>query len=146
MPTAAGVSYVPPSVGIALEAARPTPSGPPTPTPAPEAVVPPPTGQVSFAAVSTIFNARCIFCHMAGRLSAGLDLQAGPGRLIGVPSRERPDLALVNPGAPDLSYLWLKVSQEPPPAGRRMPRNGDPLLPDELEMIRLWIAQGAKAE
>ena len=93
---------------------------------------------------SVLTHARCIYCHGVDGLPQELDLRGNArSRLVGVPSREQPGSALVNPGSPDLSYLWQRVSQPNPPEGQRMPRNGDPLLPDELETIRLWIEQGA---
>lgn len=49
----------------------------------------------------------------------------------------------VVPGDPSRSLLYLKITEDPPPCGSRMPQAADP-LPDELiALVREWIAAGA---
>jgi hypothetical protein len=52
-------------------------------------------------------------------------------------------LVRVVPGDPSRSLLYLKLTEDPPPCGSRMPQAADP-LPDELiALVREWIAAGA---
>jgi hypothetical protein len=63
---------------------------------------------------------------------------------VGVPSRERPDLALVDPGHPETSYLFLKIAAGPPTtSGERMPK-GATLTDAQIDSLRSWIASGAR--
>jgi hypothetical protein len=93
-------------------------------------------------------------CH--GRsATGGLDLR-GPGsfdqlidgRTVSVSEETHPGLRRVVPGRKDLSLLWLNVAGATIPETwtaplRGMPPVGAPLTIDELEVIRLWIEEGA---
>jgi hypothetical protein len=97
-------------------------------------------------------NARCIACHANpandvgnGNLHMGSDKDSAYAALVGPSSSssrcmQRP---LVVPGQPEMSLLFIKVS-ESPPCGSRMPIGGTPFNAAQLEMIRSWIAAGAK--
>jgi hypothetical protein len=50
---------------------------------------------------------------------------------------------LVVPGDPSTSLFYLKLTASPP-CGDRMPQGGSPLTDVQLEMVRSWIAAGAK--
>ena len=110
---------------------------------------PPPA--VSFGGdVQPIFSARCAvpLCHSGATPTQGLDLS--PGRsyaaIVGRPSTERPDLKIVDPGAPATSYLEWKISGAPAGQsilGSPMPLTGGPLSAAEQAIIRAWIAEGA---
>ena len=50
---------------------------------------------------------------------------------------------IVEPGKPDESLMLQKLSPNPP-CGNRMPVGGNPFTDAQLEMIRSWIAAGAK--
>ena len=53
-------------------------------------------------------------------------------------------LDYIEPGEPDNSYLYIKITDDSPPAGLRMPRTGPPYLSDEvISTIREWIVAGA---
>ncbi len=110
---------------------------------------PPPA--VSFGGdVQPIFSARCAvpLCHSGATPTQGLDLS--PGRsyaaIVSRPSTERPDLKIVDPGAPATSYLEWKISGAPAGQsilGSPMPLTGGPLSAAEQAIIRAWIAEGA---
>jgi hypothetical protein len=110
----------------------------------------PPTtpGVLTLAAdVQPIFTAHCAFpgCHAGSAPASGQDLSAGNafGNIVGVDSLEVPSRKRVQPGDPDASYLFEKVSQERPAVGERMPLGASPLSSGEIATIRQWIAQGA---
>lgn len=95
-----------------------------------------PASDVSFAAdIVPIFEQHCYTCH-------------GPNRIPGVPtsySLVSYDTTLrggfipaVVPGKPEESSLYLGVSTFD------MPRDGNRLSDAEIELIRLWILQGAR--
>ncbi|TMA32039.1 MAG: hypothetical protein E6J79_19445 [Deltaproteobacteria bacterium] len=106
---------------------------------------------VSFSGeVQPIFNARCAvpFCHSGAVPTQGLDLSEGRSyvAIVNRPSTERPALELVNPGAPEMSYLAWKIGGAPAGEtilGSPMPLSGGPLSATEQATIRKWIAQGA---
>ncbi|WP_437635627.1 hypothetical protein [Sorangium sp. So ce854] len=105
-----------------------------------------------YAAVRRIFDQRCASasCHGDGRAS-GLDLRAealAQGEVIGAPSRELPDRALIAPGAAEESYLVCKIDPdcaERAPGTALMPVGGE-LDARERAAIRAWIEAGAKLD
>lgn len=82
--------------------------------------------------VRPILNAHCVACHggvkQAGDLSFVYQDQA---------------LGVVEPGEPESSPLYLRVSAEDP--DERMPpaEHGPPLRSEEIEILQRWIEQGA---
>lgn len=62
----------------------------------------------------------------------------------GIPSGQAFPLKQIEPGNPDKSYLYLKITQDKPQLGARMPLDRAPLWIEQREAIRTWIAEGAK--
>ncbi len=92
--------------------------------------------------------AHCLSCHESKEAKAKLVLDPGLGyeRLVGPRSIQDPEMALVEPGDPESSYLWLKL-QHVTAEGKGMPRTvaGSKMLREsELELYRRWIEDGAK--
>lgn len=63
--------------------------------------------------------------------------------LIGVPSRERPELLRVKPGDPSASYLYLKTLGDGGIEGGVMPLNATSYDPRIAATIFAWIEAGA---
>lgn len=108
----------------------------------------PPTGTVSLNDVQTaVFTPSCAFsgCHLDAAAPFGLDLSDGRsfGNLVNVPSAEVPTVLRVSPGRPTESYLYLKLIGDPSIAFDRMPLIGGPLPADRIELVRIWIEEGA---
>lgn len=97
--------------------------------------------------VLPVLNAHCVVCHVEGGDQAKLSLYPNAwAQLVGVASTES-GLKRVEPGSPAKSYLYLKVlgtQAQSGGSGVRMPYQQDPLAESEIELIRLWIEQGAK--
>jgi hypothetical protein len=105
-----------------------------------------------------IISSGCLFssCHVQGGPPKGLDLETDPHTaLVGVASVENPMEKRVAANDPDHSYLLDKLLNRnlpmapmgdqystwtlmPPPA------NGGPLESWQIELVRQWIAAGAK--
>ncbi len=138
--TPADITEGSPADGTPVEGTTPqaeTPTEESTETPADGTPVSQlPASDVSFAAdIVPIFETYCYTCH-------------GPYRIRGVPT----SYSLVNydttlrggfippviPGEPEKSSLYLGVSTYD------MPRDGNRLSDAEIELIRLWILQGAQ--
>lgn len=96
--------------------------------------------------VQPIFAKHCVVCHLAGGAQGELALHPdGWSATVNVESRQS-SLRLVEPGKPDASYLYLKLTGEHRAAGgsgETMPSPQVPLSRDEIDTIRAWIAQGA---
>lgn len=97
--------------------------------------------------VAPIFTQRCVMCHIAGAAQGGLDLYSNLwAATVSVKSTES-SLNLVEPGDPQKSYLYLKLTGEQLTAGgsgAQMPFQAGQLDAAQLELIRSWIAQGAQ--
>lgn len=104
---------------------------------------------VSFAqAIAPVLKARCALCHMTGEEAGHMALHpdAAYASLVGVQASEVPALMRVKPGAPDRSYMLMKIEGthlKNGGMGARMPFGGPPLDKATIEMIRAWIAAGA---
>lgn len=102
--------------------------------------------EATLAEVSEVFAVSCTTsgCHSGGDPAADLSLEGDfAGRIVGVASEQRPDLKLVDPGNPNKSYLLIKVRGDDEIISQRMPP-GAPLSAEQVEIIRAWIASGAK--
>jgi len=108
--------------------------------------------------VRPILDAKCAGCHSASSQQAGLALGGSQlassdvvKHLVGVPATHGM-LNLVKPGAPDQSWLYLKVSGMSQGATcgtscnrQPMPPAGQGLTSEELAKVRQWILDGAPA-
>jgi len=96
--------------------------------------------------VLPIFQNHCGLsgCHRTLPVAADLDLRDTQAfaSLVNVRSSvfAQNGLLRVAPGVPDSSLLFLKVSEDNPPTGVRMPRVGPVLSTAQIETIRSWIA------
>lgn len=103
---------------------------------------------ISFAdAIRPLFDAHCTSCHEGPRPPMDLNLTASwaYGMAVNVASGQLRRLRRVTPGAPEQSYLYLKLTGTHLAvggSGTPMPP-GSPLSPDEIARVRDWIAQGA---
>ena len=102
---------------------------------------------VSFRSdVLPLLTTRCVMCHVEGAEQGHLSLYPDAwAQLVGVPSTQAP-IKRIEPGAPNKSYLYLKVlgtQVEAGGSGLRMPFQQDALSPAEIELLRKWIEQGA---
>ncbi len=84
--------------------------------------------------VQPLFDAKCVTCHPVAY--PYLDLRPGRSydQLVRQVAATNPAFERVLPGRPELSYL---VTHSPDPS------NANLLTPDDLDLLRRWIAQGA---
>lgn len=97
-----------------------------------------------------ILEQNCATCHLTGEEAGGMSLvgDSAIGFLVGKPSQEAPAVMRVEPGAPDKSYLVMKIEGthlDHGGSGAMMPFGGFPLDAGDVAKIRAWIAQGAKS-
>ncbi len=89
---------------------------------------------VSFSAeVMPILEQYCWECHSEDNTELGLRLDSYEGVMAGSDYG-----TVVEPGDPDGSLLVDMVESGD------MPEEGDPVPPEELEVIKTWIAEGAQ--
>lgn len=86
-------------------------------------------------------------CHVDDNAAGKLHLwkTVAHDNLVGRPSNQVKKMLLVDPGSPDTSYLWHKLvgtHADVDGEGKLMPPGGA-LEPDELDLFRAWIEQGA---
>lgn len=82
-----------------------------------------------------ILRANCNGCHKPDKTKGDLDLTTYEAILKG----GKHGTSLVA-GDPDKSLIVESIVGDPPD----MPEEGDPLKPEQIELIKTWIAQGAK--
>ena len=88
--------------------------------------------------IHPLLQAQCLPCHASGaRKAAGLDVTTIPALLKGGESGPS-----VVRGKPDKSSLVLYIEGLKKP---QMPMRHKPMSADQLNLIREWIAAGAKA-
>lgn len=85
--------------------------------------------------IQPILNANCVACHTPGKKKGKLDLT--DFKVLSAGGKSGP--AMVS-GDPTTSLLIKQISGAEP----EMPKEGDPLKPEEISLISRWIAQGAK--
>nr|WP_286177244.1 PSD1 and planctomycete cytochrome C domain-containing protein [Rhodopirellula sp. JC639] len=85
--------------------------------------------------IKPLLAEKCYSCHGVLKQEADLRLETRQLMLQG---------DVVVPGDPDASELLTRITAD---AGERMPppEDGAPLQPDQIELLRRWIDQGAKA-
>jgi len=97
--------------------------------------------------VIPILNTYCVMCHLPGSEQGGLGLYPDAwSRIVDVPSKQSP-LLQIKPGSPDESYFYIKLidsGNSVGGSGQLMPVQQAPLSPEQIEVIRLWIEQGAE--
>ncbi len=87
--------------------------------------------------VQPVFAKRCFMCHGPNETEGGLSLSTREGALSELESGER----AVVPGDVEKSVLLERIRGEGD--GDRMPPEGKPLTPEEIESIEKWILDGA---
>lgn len=99
--------------------------------------------------IQPIWSQRCVlYCHATGAEPAAADLDLHDGahaNIVSVASGQSP-LMLIEPGAPEASYLWHKILDthlDVDGEGDMMPPFGTPLSEEDLARIELWILDGA---
>lgn len=98
-----------------------------------------------------IFAPSCAMelCHDAVSATGGLVLDEANAheQLVGIPpttfAANAAGLLRVAAGDPDRSFLLVKLLGPPPDQGSRMPLALPPLDPEQIDLVRRWIEQGA---
>jgi hypothetical protein len=90
--------------------------------------------------VRPILNQNCMPCHGGVRQKNGVSFLFREEALGTGKSGKR----TIVPGKPDASELIARVTSLDPEA--RMPYHGSPLSPQQIDVLRRWIRQGAKWE
>ena len=89
---------------------------------------------VSFAQqIAPIFEARCTECHGGPDAESGLNLSTYEGTMVGSTFG-----TVIEAGNPGESIIIDMIGSG------SMPAEGDPMPPEELELLRSWIAEGAE--
>jgi hypothetical protein len=92
--------------------------------------------------VQKIFSRSCgvTGCHQ-GKYPA-MNMSFEPDKIIGStingPSKEKPDLKIINTAEPAKSYLLMKIRGDKDIAGKRMPLNATPLKDADIQSIQNW--------
>ncbi len=87
--------------------------------------------------IRPIFQAHCQGCHQPAK-PGGEYIMTSFEKLLAGGEGETPAIV---PGQPDESYLIGQIT--PVDGEAEMPRNGKPLDPSQIALIRQWIARGA---
>jgi hypothetical protein len=115
-------------------------------------VTPTPTLPATLAAIQeSFFSPRCAIptCHDSLVRSGGLNLEPDHSydELVGIKptidTAREAGFYRVDAGNPENSFLLVKLEGPPPGEGGRMPLEGALLTPAEIDVIRVWIEDGA---
>ena len=90
-----------------------------------------------FPSVQNLFQTRCFQCHGSEKQRANLRLDSPSGLKAGGDSGP-----VLEPGKPEASRLLDSILGRN--GQKRMPPKGEPLTPQEVELVRAWITEGAK--
>jgi len=97
--------------------------------------------------VQPILTQHCVMCHLPGAAQGEHSLYPDAwASMVNMPSAQS-ELMLVEPGKPEASYSFLKLTGahlEAGGSGEIMPFPNGPLAPDEIDRFRRWIEQGAE--
>ena len=105
--------------------------------------------EVSFKGeVLPVLMKHCALCHQSGERYGYLtiDEETSYLGLVNIPAYSMPSMKRVEPGKPEQSYFWLKMTGEHLRIGGKgwpMPYMGS-LKANEKQAIYDWIVQGAK--
>jgi hypothetical protein len=88
--------------------------------------------------VQPILAKHCYACHGPGEAEGGLQFTSKEAAFSELDSGFQ---AIVR-GKPDESEVFKRITSED--EGERMPAEADPLRPEEIEIVRKWIEQGAQ--
>jgi hypothetical protein len=98
----------------------------------------PPAAVSYFKDIRPILQERCQGCHQPAKRQGGLSMTSFAEMRKGGDS----ELPAFEPGKPDDSLLVEQIVSQngQPPA---MPKGADPLKPDQVDLMKRWIAEGA---
>lgn len=92
--------------------------------------------------VEAIIRATCAPCHTGVNAAGLLNMEDFLGATVGIPAQLHPDVALVEPGDADASYLVQKLRGEIDDGTSMMPPDDSPSrrpTSDEIEVIASFI-------
>jgi len=90
--------------------------------------------------IQPIFEFQCVACHREGHDKGGLRMDEKELAFAGGETGKG-----IVPGNPKASYIYTSTTKAPDAEGLMPPANkGGPLPKEEIELIRLWIEQGAE--
>lgn len=90
--------------------------------------------------IRPLLNTSCLRCHGGVKQAGGVSLLFRDEAIKAGKSGKR----CIVPGHPEESELIARLQHTDP--DERMPLNGDPMTPDQIDLIKKWVAQGANWE
>lgn len=92
-----------------------------------------------------VFTPICTACHVGASPPQGLNLEEANSYalLVDVASVEQSAIDRVSTGDPNNSYIIMKLEGDAGISGGRMPLGGPFLDQSTIDVIRLWITDGA---
>ena len=94
--------------------------------------------------IRSIFSNSCFLCHGpdAEERSAGLRLDT----FEGATAKNKDGTQAIVPGDPEASEAFMRIISKDPEAVMPPPKHGDPFTPEQAEIVKKWIEQGANYE
>ncbi len=92
--------------------------------------------------ISPILSDRCYTCHGPDEKSRKAKLRLDTAEGAFAPRDE--ELPVINPGHPEKSELYRRITATDPDDHMPPPKSNLSLKPHEIELIRRWIAEGAE--
>jgi hypothetical protein len=103
-----------------------------------------PADYVDYAEIQNLFNNNCIGCHSpTGGQTPHYDAASGSYANIVNVTSSNPSYKYILPSDAANSLIPLKVHQNAPPVGSRMPFGGPNLVASDQQLFRDWTNEGA---
>ena len=83
-------------------------------------------------------------CHGGNLNTTGYWLRTYQEMFDAGPEASALKICVIKPGAPDESYIYMKITGAPGISGERMPLEKAPMDPADVELMRVWILEGAR--
>jgi len=83
-------------------------------------------------------------CHGAPLISSDYSVSAYEDLFHRGLEAKHKGLCTIRPGSPDESYLVWKIEARPEIEGARMPNTFPAMDPADIQLVRTWIAEGAR--
>ena len=94
--------------------------------------------------IRTLFSNSCFLCHGPDAEERSADLRLDT--FEGATAKNKDGVQAIVPGDPEASEAFMRIISKDPEVVMPPPKHGDAFTPEQAEIVRKWIEQGAEYE